>query len=122
MPKAAPIMPRAPCDACGRRTSSDTGGSERSVRIRLIAAARSPAVSASVPSRSNSTARTSSRTGIAPLVATAKAHDVVDRGVGFEAIDFGEGVVRHADQRVGLEPRAARERGDFRGLEKARVV
>ena len=49
---------------------------------RLSAAARSPAVSASVPSRSNSTARTGKGIG---LRITTERGDVVDRSVGLRA-------------------------------------
>src|SRR5256714_95359 len=62
------------------------------------------------------------RAGIVALCVTTKAHDVVDRRVGFEPVGLGKGVVGHADQRVRLEAGAARKGGDFRRLQEPGVV
>ena len=68
--------PRAPCDDEERSVSSATGSSPRSRRTRLSAAPRSGAVSASVPSRSNSTASTGSARG-APAAARCEVHRLI---------------------------------------------
>src|SRR5690349_6511721 len=114
-------MPRVPSEAWGRSVSSGSGGSARSARTWFNAAARSGAVSASVPSRSNSTARTGSSRGLASEV-TAERRNVVDRRIGLETISLGDRVVGHADERVGLEAGAPRESGQLRRLEEASVV
>src|SRR5438309_478733 len=80
MPMPAPIRPRAPDDACARSAAVDSGPSPCSARTRLSALARSPAVSASVPSRSNSTAAAANRRG-------AERHEAIfDRCGRFELV------------------------------------
>src|ERR1700676_3634969 len=118
-------MPRLPSDACGRSVESGSGGSLRSARTRLSAAARSAAVSASVPSRSNSTARTGKargRFGARSLEVAAKGRKVVDRGVGFEPVAAGERVIGHALEVIGVKAGLARKRRELRGLDESGVV
>src|SRR5882724_12810013 len=99
------MRPRAPLEACARSVSMDRGARLRSARIRFSARPRSGAVSAKVPSRSNSTARTPfSLTAASPAHAV---HQVVDAGVAAERVDLGERVVGHADDLAHLEPRGA---------------
>src|SRR5258705_13742907 len=95
MPNPALSRPRAPLEVCGRATSGGRGARPRSARTRLRARARSGAVSAKVPSRSNSTARTPFNfTEASPAHAV---HQVVDAGIASERVDPGERVVGHAD-------------------------
>src|SRR5205085_807771 len=96
MSKAAQIMPRAPLDTCGRTTSSATGASLRLLRMMFTVRAMSGAVSASVPSRSKSTASTTSR-----------SQQVVHVHVAAQGIDLGERVVGHAGQIEYLQSRIA---------------
>src|SRR5262249_24802027 len=81
--------------------------------MRFTAAARSGAVSASVPSKSNSTAR---------LVIAPAAEQVVDVAVAPEAVALREGVVGHADELLGGEPARAAPARQFRGLDEAQVI
>src|SRR4051812_6735292 len=68
----------------------------RSRRMRLSASARSPAESASVPSRSNSTTDTGSGRVAPSGIGLAKRREVVDGGVILDAIDARQRVVGHA--------------------------
>ena len=101
MPKPAPSRPRAPSEVTGRVSASGTGGRPRAVRMRLTAWPRSGAVSAKVPSRSNSTAR------IIGLSAPA-CKDVIDAGIRFERVGPGERVVGHAGDAATRRGRALR--------------
>src|SRR5512145_3159171 len=94
MPKAACTRPRAPAEAKGRSRSIGKAAWPCSTRMRFTAAARSGAVSASVPSKSNSTAWL----GIA-----GAAQEVVDVAVRAELVAPRERVVRHADELLGRE-------------------
>src|SRR4051812_7926930 len=78
----------------------------------LTAAARSGAVSANVPSKSNSAA----------LLVTRAAQEIVDVAVGFQPVTLGERVVGHADQLGGAQARVAREARELGGLDEALVV
>src|SRR5687767_13356174 len=78
----------------GRTSSAARAARPRSLRRRFTAAARSGAVSASVPSKSNSTAR---------LGVTRAAQKVVDVAVPAELVAPCEGVVRQADQLLGAQ-------------------
>src|SRR5262249_14233319 len=106
--------------------SRGSGASPRSARTRLTAAARSPAVSASVPSRSNRTARTHSGAIVVAsgviLVATTKRGDVVDRRIPTERVASRERVIGHADYRVDFEFRLAGMSCKLRRLQEPRVV
>src|SRR6266567_9345082 len=115
-------MPLAPSDACGRSTSTPRGASERSARKRFTAAARSDAVSASVPSRSKSTARTGSGRASFALDIAAERCDVIDRRIGFEPVRLGERVIGHPDQIVGFKAGAPAESGQLGRFDKTRVV
>src|SRR6267143_7291732 len=79
----------------------------------LTAAARSGAVSANVPSKSNSTAR---------VLVTHAAREIVDVAVAPEAIFSPERVISHADELGGAKPRLAREARELRGLDEAQVI
>src|SRR3569833_1272937 len=118
--KPRPSWPRAPCEACGRMTSSASGGSPWRARCRLSAWPRSGAVSTRVPSRSNRTARMFS--SFTALLPPARRHQVVDVGVGFQLVDLGQRVVGHAEQFLGVEPGFARHAGKLGGLDELGVV
>src|SRR6185436_10486908 len=111
MSNAASSMPRAPFDTCGRTTSAATGARLRRVRISVTVRAMSGAVSASVPSRSKSTAST-----------TARSQQVVHVDVASQRIDFGDRVVRHAREVEYLEPGLAAGARQLRGPDEARVL
>src|SRR5688572_5776632 len=81
--------------------------------MRFTAAARSGAVSASVPSKSKSTA---------PLFIAGAAHEIVHVAVDAEAVASRDGVVRHADQLFGAQSRRPRPARKLRGLDEALVV
>src|SRR5574337_1021565 len=104
-----PSRPRAPADACGRSDSTATGAMPRCSRIVLTACARSPAESASVPSRSNSTTETASRCALGAIAARApERSEIVDRGVAVETIAPRQRVVdeaRHLDRIEAGAPR-----------------
>src|SRR5258705_12942912 len=78
----------------------------------LTAAARSGAVSANVPSKSNSAA----------LLVTQTTQEIVDVAVGFQPVALGERVVGHADQLRGAQARVARKARELGGLDEALVV
>src|SRR6266850_2248243 len=92
MPKPMRSRPRAPIDAKGRTVAGGSGSRPRLVRIALTAAARSGAVSAKVPSKSNSTAR----------LVTHAAQEVIDVAVALEPVTLPERVVGHAGHDVEL--------------------
>src|SRR4051812_765905 len=96
MSKAAQIMPRAPFETCGRTTSSATGARLRFLRMMFTVRAMSGAVSASVPSRSKSTAST-----------TPRPQQVVHIHIAAERIDLRERVVAHAGEVEYLQSRIA---------------
>src|SRR5262245_40164335 len=104
-------MPRAPAEANGRMRSTAIGSRPCSSRSRFIAAARSPAVSAKVPSRSN-------RTALVPDT----ADEVIDVGIRAEAVLLGDRVVRHADHLFGAQSRLAAPAAQLRGTDEALVV
>src|SRR5689334_7396464 len=79
----------------------------------FTAAARSGAVSANVPSKSNSTAR---------VLLTHAAREIVDVAVAPEAVLARERVVGHADELGGAKARVARVARELRGLDEAQVV
>src|SRR3989442_13322257 len=85
----------------------------RSTRRRLIAAARSGAVSAKVPSKSNSTAR---------LGVTQAAQKIIYVAIPSQAILPGDRVVGHADQLLGAQAAVAAPVRELRGLHEAQVV
>src|SRR5262245_59461015 len=86
-------MPRAPIDANGLTASTESGAMPFSARRWLSAAPRSAAVSASVPSKSNSAA----------CLVTRAAHQVVDVAVAPQAVLLADRVVGHADQLFGAQ-------------------
>src|SRR3954465_10471388 len=112
MPKPIRKRPRAPIDEYGRTVAAGRGSRPRFVRIALSAAARSGAVSAKVPSKSNSAA----------LLVTQAAQEIVDVAVRFQPIALAERVVGHADQLRGAQARIAREARELGGLDEALVV
>src|SRR2546428_808342 len=92
MPKPMRRSPRAPIEAYGRTACGANGFMARSLRMRLMAAARSGAVSAKVPSKSNSAARAGR------LLLTHAAQEIVDVAVASEPVALRQRVVGHADQ------------------------
>src|SRR5690349_7331576 len=79
----------------------------------FTAAARSGAVSANEPSKSNSTAR---------VLVTHAAREIVDVAVASEAVLARERVVGHADQLRRAQSRLARVARELRGLDEAQVI
>src|SRR5687767_759962 len=112
-PKAAWTRPRAPAEANGRKRSSGSGACPCCARMRFTAAARSGAVSASVPSKSKSTARL----GIARA-----SQEVVHIAVAPQAVAPRDGVVAHPDQLVGPQPCRAAPARKLRRLDEAHVI
>src|SRR5438034_6760111 len=84
--------------------------------MRLTAAARSGAVSAKVPSKSNKAARAGR------LLLTHAAQEIVDVAVASEPVALRQRVVGHADQLGGAQPGGPREAREFRGLDEAQVI
>src|SRR5882672_866223 len=120
MSNPALSRPRAPLEVCGRAISAGRAARPRSARTRLRARARSGAVSANVPSRSNRTARTPfSFTAASPAHAV---HQIVDAGIAAERIDLGERVVRHADDLAHFQPGFAAVARELRGLDELQVI
>src|SRR5438309_2131589 len=78
----------------------------------LTAAARSGAVSANVPSKSNSAA----------LLVTHAAQQIVHVAVGLEAVALGKRVVSHTDQLRDAQAAVAREARELGRLDEALVV
>src|SRR4051794_8177928 len=89
----------------------------RAWRKRLSASARSPAESASVPSRSNSTTDTDSgRAAAKPSgMRLAECREVVDRDVVLDAVGPGQRVVRHSGECREVEPGTPRVAGKLGG-------
>src|SRR5688572_11314909 len=112
-PKAAWTRPRAPAEANGRKRSSGSGACPCCARMRFTAAARSGAVSASVPSKSKSTAR---------LGITRASQEVVHIAVAPEAVAAGDRVVAHSDELIGAKPGGAAPARKLRRLDEALVV
>src|SRR5258706_1497881 len=111
MSKADVIIPRAPFETWGRTRSRATGARPRRLRIAFTVRAMSGAVSASVPSRSKSTAST-----------TARAQQVVHVHVATQRVHLRERVVGHAraiEDRKVLVAAVARELG---GADEPRVL
>src|SRR5688500_5591175 len=81
--------------------------------MRFTAAARSGAVSASVPSRSNSTAR---------LAIARAGEEVIHVAVATEAVALRDRVVAHADELVGGKAARAAPASELRGLNEALIV
>src|SRR5688572_1694107 len=92
-------MPRAPIEAKGCTSSACSGAKPRATRSRFRAATRSGALSASVPSKSKSTAR---------LGVTHAAQEVVDVAVAAQPVALRERVVGQADELAGPQRRLAR--------------
>src|SRR6476659_9841827 len=111
MSNAAISMPRAPLETWGRTTCAATGASPRRVRISFTVRAMSGAVSASVPSRSNSTAST-----------TPRSQQVVHAHVAPERIRLRHRVVGHAGEIEDREARLAAGARELRGADEARVL
>src|SRR5689334_6361084 len=78
----------------------------------LTAAARSGAVSANVPSKSNNAA----------LLVTHAAEEVVHVAVRFQFVALGERVVGHADQLRHPQARVASEARELGGLDESLVI
>src|SRR3954465_11074861 len=93
-------------------TIGSSGARPRSMRMALTAAARSGAVSANVPSKSNSAA----------LLVTRAAQQIVDVAVRFEPVTLGKRVVSHADQLDGAQPRGAGKSRQLGRLDEALVI
>src|SRR5260221_12809269 len=114
MPKPAPIMPRAPCETKSLSSAMGKAGRLRVARMVLRARAISGAVSANVPSRSNSTARVRPAEGRAiALARLAAGDDIVHRHIVVQRVMLAEGVVTHAGKFADREPRIACHRGQF---------
>src|SRR5260221_10284215 len=111
MPNADMIMPRAPCETWGRTVSGATGARPRRILMRFTVRAMSGAVSASVPSRSKSTASI-----------THGSHHVVDVHVAAQRIGLREGIVSHAGEVADREPRFAARARKLRRPDEARVL
>src|SRR5258706_11695609 len=111
MSKADVIIPRAPFETWGRTTSRATGTRPRRLRISFTVRAMSGAVSASVPSRSKSTAST-----------TARAQQVVHVHVAPQRVDLRERVVRHAGEIEDRKARVAAGARELRGANETRVL
>src|SRR2546430_3647349 len=79
----------------------------------FTAEARSGAVSANVPSKSNSTAR---------VLVTHAAQEIVDVAVAPQPVLARERVVGHADELRAAQPGVASEARELRGLDEAQVV
>src|SRR5512143_375759 len=118
--KPTPSRPRAPCEACGRTSSSLSGGRPWRARCRLSAWPRSGAVSTRLPSRSNRTARMFSSFTVS--IPPSRRHQVVDVGIGFQLVDLGQRVVGQADELLGVESGFARHAGELGGLDELGVV
>src|SRR5712671_3636335 len=86
----------------------------------LTAAPRSGAVSASVPSKSNRTARRAAPRSLSLL--TNASQQVVDVAVRPERITLRDRVVGHADQLVGPQPGGAPPARELGGLDEAHEV
>src|SRR2546430_1187895 len=93
------------------RKSSPTD-QQAAVDSSSTSAARSGAVSARVPSKSNSTA----------LGVTQAAQEVVDVAIGSEAILPGDRAVGHADQLVWPQAAVPAPACELRGLHEAQVI
>src|SRR5438067_2431947 len=79
----------------------------------FTAEARSGALSANVPSKSNSTAR---------VLVTHAAQEIVDVAVAPEPILARERVVGHADELGAAQPGVSSEARELSGLDEAQVV
>src|SRR5258708_40360621 len=88
----------------------------RCTRMALTAAARSGAVSAKVPSKSNSAARAGR------LLLTHAAQEIVDVAVALEPVAAAERVIGHADQLGAAQAGVARPARQLRRLDEAQVV
>src|SRR5258706_1042698 len=88
----------------------------RCTRMALTAAARWGAVSANVPSKSNSAARAGR------LLLTHAAQEIVDVAVALEPVAAAERGIGHADQLGAAQARVARPARQLRGLDEAQVV
>src|SRR5690606_33909775 len=106
-------MPRAPDEVCERSSESGSSGRSCSARSRLVARARSGAVSASVPSRSRRTAS---------IIAANCVNEVIDVGVAAERIVFGERVVVHAGEFSDVQAGFAAGAGQLGGFDELGVV
>src|SRR6185436_1062749 len=113
MPSPASSRPRAPEEAYGRRFSSGMSARPRATRRQLSARDRSAAVSASVPSKSKSTAL---------VVIPDAAERIVDAAVFAQAVLVRHRVVGHALEFDRLQPRIAAPARQFRRLDEARIV
>src|ERR1700688_1581423 len=118
MPKLRSIRPRAPWLTQGRSSCSGRAGRPRSSRQALMALTRSGAVSASVPSRSNSTSSVTRDM----LGGTPAGKQVIDAGVAAQGKAARPGVVLHAAYAADLEAAGAHAARQFARTQKARVV
>src|SRR5262245_57904641 len=109
----ATISPRAPAEAKGRSFSSGTSGRPRTVRMRLTAATRSAAVSASVPSKSKR---------MALLGIFCAADRVVDVAILAQPVLLRDRVVGHALELEHAQAGVPAPARELRGLDEARVV
>src|SRR4051812_38705028 len=112
MPKPMRSRPRAPIEEYGRTVSAGSGSRPRFVRMAFNAAARSGAVSANVPSKSNRTA----------WLVTRAAQEIVDVAVRLQPVALGKRVVSHTDQLGDAQAGLAREARQLGGLDEALVV
>src|ERR1700689_870586 len=115
---ASPALsrPRAPEEAWARSWLTGTGGRPRFSRSRFRARARSGAVSATVPSRSNSTAWTSGAS------AANGMHEIIDAGIVTQTISGGERVVRHAFEFPDFQSRVAAMLGELGRFDEFRII
>src|SRR5258708_34563952 len=88
----------------------------RCTRMALTAAARSGAVSANVPSKSNSAARAGR------LLLTHAAQEIVDVAVALEPVAAAERGIGHADQLGAVQAGVARPARQPRRPDEAQVV
>src|SRR3954471_12692419 len=114
MSKAASSMPRAPFETCGRTSAAATGSMPRRSRITLTVRVMSGAVSASVPSRSKSTARIA-----ASGLVTRRPEQVVHVHVAAQRIAARERVVGHAGEVEDAQPRFTAGARKLRGPDEA---
>src|SRR5690348_8294351 len=111
MSNAERIMPRAPLETCGRTSESATGARPRRLRISFTVCAMSGAVSASVPSRSKSTASNMPR-----------SQQVIHVHVAAQRIDLRERVVRHAREVEHFQSRITACARELGGADEAGVL
>src|ERR1700682_2886704 len=104
-------MPRAPLETWGRTSSGATGSKPPRVRIAFSVRVMSGAVSASVPSRSKSTASI-----------THGPQEIVHVHVASQRIDLGDGIVGHAGEVRDPQPATAAGPRELGGPDEAGVL